>query len=327
MDISIIIPVFNTQEFLRRCLDSIFNQEVYGEFEVIAINDGSTDGSLEILQEYVSMYSNFRLLDFNGNYSNAVSRRNGINSAKGEYIMCIDSDDFIKPDSLQKLLNYRDHYKKPDVIVYDYERHDGKANLPSKVNITDFKTYNSLNKNLIQNFFMGSCWSKMVKRSLLNNIIFGTFYMNNTEDLIYSLEVFIKSKTIVTIPESYYYYFVNLNSLTNNVNIANYINNQTLVFNTLFDIKNKYGDSSYFEAVFDYLKLGLVQFFFLNHLKKSLNKTEIKDFFKAYNKNVDESRQQYMKRIECNFLFSFSEMLKVFGLIPTLKIIIKQIGK
>lgn len=325
MDISVIIPVFNSQDYLKRCLDSIFTQEFEGTFEVIMINDGSTDGSIGILKEYEIIYDNLKILDFNGNFSNAVARRKGMEVAEGDYIICVDSDDLLKQGTLQKLLNYKEGFGEPDVLIYDYERHNGQVPISSNINIKQIKIYDESCKGEIQNLFMGACWNKMVKRSLLDDLIFGTFYMNNTEDLIYAFEVFLKAKKIITIPEAYYYYYVNPLSLSNNVNIVQHIKIQVIVFNTLSKIRKKYGDSLYFEPIFDYLKIGLIQSFFLNHIKNQLDDKLIQEFLVEYIGNVNEDRFLYVKKIIESFSFSCKEMLKFFGVINLCKIFFKNI--
>ena len=96
---SIIVPVYNVELFLRECLDSIENQTFKG-FEVICINDGSTDGSLSILQEYAAKDSRFKVIS-QENQGQGVARNNGIDIAQGEYLLFIDPDDFIEPNMLE----------------------------------------------------------------------------------------------------------------------------------------------------------------------------------------------------------------------------------
>lgn len=103
MLISFIVPVYNTELYLEECLDSILNQNIsHDEYEIICINDGSTDGSSEILHNYASKYHNLVVIDkANGGVSSA--RNAGIDVAKGEYIWFFDSDDVLKSDSLLSL--------------------------------------------------------------------------------------------------------------------------------------------------------------------------------------------------------------------------------
>ena len=94
IDLSIIVPVYNAEKFLKKCMDSIVEQETKYHFEVIAVNDGSTDKSIEILNDYKEKYDFIKVIN-QENGGAAKARNNGINNARGKYISFIDSDDFI----------------------------------------------------------------------------------------------------------------------------------------------------------------------------------------------------------------------------------------
>ena len=100
--VSVIIPVYNTENYLRRCLDSVCSQTL-SDIEIICINDCSTDNSFEILKEYSSKDRRIKLIDFKENKGAAVARNTGIDEAQGEYIGFVDSDDFIDLDFYEKL--------------------------------------------------------------------------------------------------------------------------------------------------------------------------------------------------------------------------------
>ena len=92
--VSIIIPVYNVERYLRTCLDSVVNQTLQG-IEIIAVNDGSTDNSLKILEEYQSRYSDRMRVISTENHGVSHARNLGLSMASGEYIQFVDSDDFI----------------------------------------------------------------------------------------------------------------------------------------------------------------------------------------------------------------------------------------
>ncbi len=129
--ISIIIPVYNVEKYLRECLDSILNQ-TYQDFEVICIDDGSTDKSLEILEEYAKKDSRFSILK--QNHKGAGSARNkGIETAQGKYVQFLDSDDYFEPDMLEKLLNTAEKYQA-DLTVCSAGKVDRKGNITESGN-------------------------------------------------------------------------------------------------------------------------------------------------------------------------------------------------
>ena len=104
IDLSIIVPVYNAENFLRKCMDSIVGQKTKYNFEVIAVNDGSNDNSLDILREYEEKYNFFRVIT-QENGGSAKARNNGINNSKGKYLSFVDSDDFIEESFVEIMVN------------------------------------------------------------------------------------------------------------------------------------------------------------------------------------------------------------------------------
>lgn len=116
--VSVIIPVYNAEEFLHRCLDSVFAQTMQS-FEVIAVNDGSTDSSLGILREYAARHSNLRVVD-QPNAGQGAARNHALDLARGEYVLFVDSDDFIEPVTLQVTTERADR-DQSDMVHFDWK--------------------------------------------------------------------------------------------------------------------------------------------------------------------------------------------------------------
>lgn len=114
--LSVIVPVYNSEKYLARCLDSIVNQD--GKFEIIAINDGSTDKSSEILQQYAQEYSNIKIIN-QKNQGVSASRNKGMLEAQGDYIIFVDSDDWLEDNAFEQILK---SLKKdsPDILLAAY---------------------------------------------------------------------------------------------------------------------------------------------------------------------------------------------------------------
>ncbi len=102
--ISIVIPVYNTEKYIKECLDSIFNQ-TFKAFEVVVVNDGSTDGSIDIVNTFIERYPNQIRCISQDNHGMSIARRTGILAARGEYIAGVDSDDYLAPTYLEVLYN------------------------------------------------------------------------------------------------------------------------------------------------------------------------------------------------------------------------------
>lgn len=113
---SVVIPVYNAEKYLPKCLDSVFTQ--VGDFEVIAVNDGSKDKSLQILQEYAKKHKNLKIID-QKNQGVSVARNAGIKATNQQYVTFIDSDDWLEPNAFKQVLAVIKN-DKPDVVLTGY---------------------------------------------------------------------------------------------------------------------------------------------------------------------------------------------------------------
>jgi glycosyltransferase involved in cell wall biosynthesis len=195
--VSVIVPIYNAGLYLSRCLDSIINQTLE-EIEIICINDCSTDNSLEILKKYESKDRRIKLIDFGENKGVSVARNVGIDTASGEYIGFIDSDDTVDTNFYEKL------YIK--AITTNAEI--AKANL---VQIDSFgnKTDNFINDRVRKNklFFSFQHYTAIYSKNLLlrNNIDFPEG-ITNSEDLVFLTKAVCSSNVVETVDDVYYYY-------------------------------------------------------------------------------------------------------------------------
>ncbi len=172
--ISIIIPVYNSKTYLRECFDSIFAQ-TFGEYEIICVDDGSIDGSLDILDEYRIKKDNFVIL--NQDHKGAGAARNlGLKYARGKYIQFLDSDDYFEPVLLEKMYNFAEK-NNADVVVCSYRKVNDKGE------VTESRNPNSpinLDKTPLERCFNRSDfpdeifslltpvpWNKLYKKSLI----------------------------------------------------------------------------------------------------------------------------------------------------------------
>ena len=114
--LSIVVPVYNAETYIKQCLDSLLEQDTEQEkYEIICINDGSTDDSLRILEEYAKKYDNIRLID-KQNEGVSVARNLGLEKACGKYVWFVDADDFIKPNCLKMIKVPIEN--EPDIINF-----------------------------------------------------------------------------------------------------------------------------------------------------------------------------------------------------------------
>ena len=174
--ISIIIPIYNVGEYLHRCLSSVACQ-TFKDYEVIMVNDGSTDKSCEIAESFTKHFVNFRLVH-NTQKGVSYARNLGVSLARGEYIAFVDSDDYIDPNYLLRLYSAAKEYDADvahcNYVLYNIDSgflHSVRVRKPRKGIMTNI----GMVRRTISDFFMRSyLWNKLWKRSLFtdNNIIF-----------------------------------------------------------------------------------------------------------------------------------------------------------
>ena len=149
INLSIIIPVYNVEKYIRQCLDSVFNQGMKDDyFEIIIINDGTQDHSIEVIQDIIDHHKNIKIISQN-NQGVSTARNNGIEKAIGKYILMLDSDDLLVDNSLPILLEKALSYEY-DLIVADYTEmtNDSIAKKLTKNNIPVF-----FEEKLANNYF------------------------------------------------------------------------------------------------------------------------------------------------------------------------------
>lgn len=205
--ISVIIPVYNVEKYLSECVDSVLKQ-TYENFEIILVDDGSTDGSGAMCNEYAARDSRIRVIHkANGGASSA--RNVGIGAAAGDYLYFPDSDDYITPDALEKLLN-RAEKEDADLVFFDAVSFDEDTGEESRKNYShkaSYETENGLSvmKKLLKNgeFHVSVPLLFMKKELITKNGLRqteGVMY----EDMLFTPQLFAYSKASAYLPEYLY---------------------------------------------------------------------------------------------------------------------------
>ena len=329
IDISIIIPVYNVEKSLIRCLDSIYNQEFKGRIEVIAVDDFSTDNSLKILNEYKVKLPELIILRHDSNKRLAKARSTGLKVAKGNYVLHVDSDDMLLPDTIQKLYD-KCLKTDADVLVFNYisENQFGKRVEFNKIK----KEIITTDKLQVQSYFFGACWNKIVKRSITKKMVYSySEAPKSTEDLIYCSEILLRSKTICLYPELIYCYSANnTNSITSLSKANDYLRNQQIISRNLKKIFNKYNPQiefknnllSYFEK---WIFRSICQVQFWNKNELIVTKKLLENIFSTG--IIEGKRIKKIKKSVNNKLICLYYIINYFSLRYALGIIFKSIIK
>ena len=207
--ISIIVPVYNVEKYLSECLESLISQTL-SDIEIICINDGSKDSSLEILEKYAQ--KDKRIVVINQENSGVSTARNtGMKCANGEYIGFIDSDDWIDSDFYEKLYNSAKN-NDADIVVASIIRYR-KCVQKYRVKYTNEKVYTDLQDKISACSIPKICyvWNKLYKNEIIKDKLFTpNVYF---EDVIWLPKVIKCANKIVTVADTNYYYRVNNNSI------------------------------------------------------------------------------------------------------------------
>ena len=217
--ISIIIPVYNVENYLRSCLDSVLSQ-TYKDFEVLMVNDGSTDSSGAICQEFAERDSRFHYFEKeNGGLSDA--RNYGLDRAKGHYITFLDSDDFLFEDYLENLY-HASRLSDSDITIGGYCRfgdsnfyfYNDRFKSDSLVSVKDFQAIQYLDSMLDVTFItFSTAWGKLFKRELFSELRFP--YGKYAEDQFLIWKLYMKAEKIYVFNGASYVYRMNPLGLSN----------------------------------------------------------------------------------------------------------------
>ena len=262
--ISVIIPVYNAEQYLEEAINSLLNQTL-ADFELICVNDGSKDNSLKMLQEYAKDDSRFKIID-QPNAGCGASRNRALKEACGEYIYFFDPDDFISEEAFEKLYNNAVNNKSDLVIFkiarfkegYDIDYSNPGFNLESVFKNKNFNNF-TFNYKDVKRFVLNRSfapWTKLYKKEFLDKYYDIRFPINLAyDDVPFHIQSMLRAEKISFIPEFFYFYRFNPNSIINTA--SNGMDIFTIVdIVEEFLIKNKFYDE--FIEEFKFFKIAQI---------------------------------------------------------------------
>lgn len=202
--VSVIIPVYNAEKYLKQCLDSICNQTLEN-IEIICVDDGSLDSSLAILEEYKSKDNRVKVLS-QKNQGAGAARNYGLRVATGEYLSFLDADDFFEPDMLELSCNELDQYQA-DFVVFDSDQYhmDSKKYVhnPWVLRFNDIPpympfTHRELTNNVFKTF-VGWAWDKVYRHDFVKNHNLWFQEQRTSNDLLFVFSALVLAKKIVVL--------------------------------------------------------------------------------------------------------------------------------
>ena len=237
VEVSVIVPVYNVEQYLEKCLKSLINQK-FNNYEIIVVNDGSPDGSQKIIDKYVKKYPELvkGYIKQNGGLSSA--RNYGLKMASGKYVAFVDSDDYVTDNYLSSL--YDDAKKNnSDIVVCDIIKKCGNN---EEILSCYFNGDNDIFKNML--ISLPAAWNKLYSKSLFvdNNI----YYPDNIyyEDLATTGRLLVNAKKISYIDKALYYYIIRDGSIMNQ---KKYNKKMSDIFTSLDTLTEYYKENGYYK--------------------------------------------------------------------------------
>jgi len=234
--ISILIAAYNIEKYLENCLETCVNQ-TYENLEIIVVNDGSTDSTLDIIKKYYNQDK--RVIEVSKKNAGLVSARvAGVEKAKGDYIFFLDGDDTIPLDAISHLVSGLNN--NTDIVVANYEIVSNKK--PSYINSYGFKSGNNIDLiNAILKNSLCNIWGNLYARYLFENVNFPlNLYKSLAEDLVTVIQIAYFAKEIKYVPFSTYHYYQRETSLIGNAKKASIWGNAFGAFVMTTEFLNKH---------------------------------------------------------------------------------------
>ncbi len=209
--ISVIVPIHNSENYLKHCLDSVLNQ-TFKDFELLLIDDGSTDNSGKMCDDYAEKDGRIRVHHkIRGGVSSA--RNKGLKLAKGDFICFIDSDDYIHPQMLE-ILHKQIADNECDIAICDRKKVNSPNGFDLLESAYDSNIYSDTEELLRKNIFKIFCTGRLYKREIINDTVFA-LNANRYEDVTFNIELITSNNLkVLFVTQKLYYYVNNEYSLT-----------------------------------------------------------------------------------------------------------------
>lgn len=302
--VSVIVPVYNVEDYLAKCLDSLVKQTLE-DIEIIVVNDGSTDGSQTIIDSYVNKYPDKVICFTKENGGQASARNFALTKATGEYISFVDSDDWVDTNMFKVMLNSAKK-SNADIII-------SKASaIKNSQEVDDELSYYPVN-DTIKNYIVNQAcpWGKLIKKSLIldNDLFFPNLRAYEDVAVVPSFALF--SRNIVELNEKFYYYLIRTGSTMNQTKYSAKLEQIFLSLTHLEDIFKKEEKYNEYIQELEYLYIehllhaASLRFFAFDNYEKNIKKVveTIKEKYPNWRKNKYYKKENLKYKVVCNLFY------------------------
>ena len=274
IDLSIIIPAYNCEKYIEKCIKSIIEQKS-DLVEIIIINDGSTDKTQQICKNFAQKHNNIKLIN-QQNRGVSYSRNIGIQNSNGKYVMFVDADDYLVENSVEAVLKLLT--EDVDVLRCSYVVNSKKEEIFTETIFDIYKFFQKTNQNVV--------WGQVIKRELLNDIKFNENLIYG-EDELFNCQLYNKCKSIKYIDTVLYNYRQNVDSVSRdykNYKVKSKIENLIYVFN---EIMSQYEDNDLIKLIENKFVGEIVPQIMMLTFDKAVSKKEVlKQFEEILNNDL-----------------------------------------
>ena len=326
--VTVIVPVYNVESYIRQCLDSLLNQTLRN-IEIIVVDDGSPDNCAQIVDEYAISDNRIKVIHKkNGGVS--AARNDGIERITGKYIFFCDSDDWLTEDALEKMFK-RAEDSRSDVLISDFyeaveDEYIIKKMFSNEFVTDDIETLRTLQNTVLpkgvtalrckdfkRGYCLGAPWHHLIRSSIIidNNLRYDTYVRGIFDDGLFMLNVFEHAKRVAYLSENTYYYRIVSGSLTHRFNPA-ILDTYARVYERLEEFGKMYHkDSSYYDAyyirVIGYLNKAM-SICFLNPENKDIEKVRYEKFIDMVN---SEPYAKAIRSVKLGGIYHFKTKLLI----------------
>lgn len=322
--VSVIIPCYNSEPYLRETLGFVLNQ-YYKNIEIVCVNDGSEDGTAQILQEYAAEYTNIKVVSLEKNHGLFRARIAGASASKGEYLLFLDSDDEITPGWISSLV-YKAQSTGADLVLGDVKK---KGPMPRKDIIHHISSYQNLDPLHLQNLKTDGAgmldalmrmhglsshyhyiWNKLIGRKLWDSCKEDIEDLNSSyphlvmgEDLAFSVTLYCHARKVCNIHNEYYIYHFHAGQSVKSTNAEKFLKNVhdlITVFSYFRDILEKYGYLEKYEREL----LQFKQRYGVIYLRIAKSLSLPKQIVQYVSRSFEQEKIENNKAVDSEFFFS-----------------------
>lgn len=326
--VSIIVPIYNVQNLLKGSMNSILNQD-YSDYEVIIINDGSTDDSLKIAKEFVQHDNRFKVYT-TVNQGLAAARNEGLKYIHGDISYFMDADDQLAPNFLSVMINYFDNHPEVEIIHFTYSATLHPVNSINNSKLIESKTWGNIKTlhELMDTKLQPTAWSYMSRSNLIkdNNLSFSKGRLFEDENFNAKLIACAKKVAILSFDQGPYYYLIEnrpgklMTDILYHHNIKQ-LQDRIFITDDEYKYLKKYSvlENEYLKSWYLYKLIWIYNEYYDLH---KVNPEELKkikrNIIKIYNENnsllSNRQKLQYLKVINPAIYYSLNQLKKIVNI-------------